>query len=259
MVLEYIISAKTAEREPWEMFFLGLIYTSVAVPLALWIFPSQASATAILFVVIASLPIVLSLFRHEEDVAEKQGLKHHKATIPFFVFFFLGLVLAFTLWHVFLPAELSAKLFSTQENTISEITGNAIASGVSFNTILVNNFKVLAIAVILSVLYGAGAVFIFAWNASVIAAAVGAVVRNLGHAAIGVGLLRCLLHGVPEITGYFMGGLAGGIISFAIIRHRFKSKKFSKALLDAADLTLAAIILLVVAAFLEVNISPLIR
>ncbi|MBI2040597.1 MAG: stage II sporulation protein M [DPANN group archaeon] len=258
MVLEYIISVKNAERRPWKMFFLGLIYTSVAIPLSLWIFPSQASATAILFVVIASLPLVLSLFRHEESEAEAGHLKHHKATIPFFVFFFLGLVLAFTLWNIFLPNSLSTLLFAPQENTIAEITGDAVAQSAGFVTILLNNFKVLAIAVILSLLYGAGAVFIFTWNASVIASAVGAVVKNLGHAAIGTGLLKYLLHGVPEITAYFMGGLAGGIISFAIVRHKFGTKRFYNALIDSADLTIAAVVLLVVSAFLEISISPLI-
>lgn len=258
MVLEYIISAKSAERKPWEMFFLGLIYTSVAIPLSLWIFPGQASATAILFVVIASLPLVLSLFKHEEAEAEAGRLAHHKATIPFFVFFFLGLVIAFTLWNIFLPNNLGALVFAPQDSTISEITGNAVAESAGFMAILLNNLKVLAIAVILSLLYGAGAVFIFAWNASVIAAAVGAVVRNLGHAAIGAGLLKYMIHGVPEITAYFMGGLAGGIISFAIVRHKFGTKKFSNALVDSADLTIAAVILLAVSAFLEVSVSPLI-
>jgi uncharacterized membrane protein SpoIIM required for sporulation len=61
---------------------------------------------------------------------------------------------------------------------------------------------------------------------------------------------------VPEIAAYFVAGLAGGIISIAIIRHDFGTKKFEHILLDSADLFLLSIGLLLVAGILEVWVTP---
>jgi len=124
--------------------------------------------------------------------------------------------------------------------------------------ILLNNLKVLAVAVLLSILYGAGSAFIFAWNASVVAVAIGTVIKHIGAAGMPIyflAFLKYLIHGIPEITAYFIGGLAGGILSYAIVRHRYRTKGFKKIILDSLDLIIAAVILLVLAAILEVFVS----
>ena len=71
------------------------------------------------------------------------------------------------------------------------------------------------------------------------------------------GLLRYFVHGVPEILSYFVGGLAGGIISVAVIKHDLYSDHREKILFDASELVLIAVGLLVVAAMLEVTVTPL--
>ena len=38
-----------------------------------------------------------------------------------------------------------------------------------------------------------------------------------------IGLMKYLVHGVPEIIAYFIGGLAGGIRSIAIIKKDFSN------------------------------------
>jgi hypothetical protein len=38
MVLETIINPITAERKPWEMIFIGLAYSLVALGLSYWVF-----------------------------------------------------------------------------------------------------------------------------------------------------------------------------------------------------------------------------
>jgi len=120
-------------------------------------------------------------------------------------------------------------------------------------------------------LFGAGAIFILTWNASVIAAAIGTFVRNnaasyaesaglgqlTGYLHIGsLGLMRYMIHGIPEILAYFTAGLAGGIISVAVIRHDFGSKNFNKILYDSMDLIVIAIFVLFIAALIEVFITP---
>ena len=122
-----------------------------------------------------------------------------------------------------------------------------------------------------SFFFGAGALFILIWNASVISAAIGNFFRvNIAEYAASVGLIkvggyfhvfslslmRYFIHGLPEILAYFIGGLAGGIISIAISRHDVGTREFKKVLLDSLDLIVIAVGLLVIAALLEVYITP---
>ncbi|MEK6807873.1 MAG: stage II sporulation protein M [Nanoarchaeota archaeon] len=262
MVLESIISVKKAERKPADMLLLGFVYSSIAILLALWLFPGQASATAVLFTTIAMLPLMLNVILFEEkkeERAEKISFRTHRQAIPFFIFLFLGLLLSFTLWYVILPDSTAGKLFSAQINTISLVnSGASIGTWELTQAILLNNLKVLAVAILLSILYGAGAAFIFAWNASIVAVAIGTVVKHASAASLPIyiqAFARYLAHGIPEITAYFIGGLAGGIISYAIVRHKHKTKGFRKIMLDSLDLIIAAVILLVLAAVIEVFVS----
>jgi stage II sporulation protein M len=65
-----------------------------------------------------------------------------------------------------------------------------------------------------------------------------------------------MTHGIFEISAYFVAGLAGGIISIAVIRHDFGTKRFNHILLDSVDLILVSILFLLVAALIEVFITP---
>ena len=135
-----------------------------------------------------------------------------------------------------------------------------------------NNIKVLSFAILFAFIYGAGAIFILTWNASVIGTAIGNFIRsNISQYAglfgfdkfanyfsvASIGLLRYILHGIPEILAYFYGGLAGGIISVAIIRKHYKDERFSHIVFDISEMILIAVSFLVAAAFIEVYITPL--
>ena len=151
------------------------------------------------------------------------------------------------------------------------MSGNVIYSLSIFSKIFFNNFKVLAFSILFSFVYGAGAIFILVWNATVIGAAIGNFIRanmssytsslglmeagNYFH-VVSLGLLKYSIHGVPEIMAYFYGGLAGGILSVAIIRKHFKTQKFSAIMRDFSELILIAVSFLVAAAFLEVYVTP---
>jgi len=138
--------------------------------------------------------------------------------------------------------------------------------------IFLNKIKVLIFCILFSFLYGSGGIFILMWNASVIGVALGNFFRSrLAEAVSAVGfsqvasyfyitslsILRYAIHGIPEIVAYIVAGLAGGIISVAVIRHDFGTKNFEKILLDASDLILIAIFVLFAAALLEVYVTPL--
>jgi uncharacterized membrane protein SpoIIM required for sporulation len=109
---------------------------------------------------------------------------------------------------------------------------------------------------IFSLIFGAGAIFVLAWNASVISAAIGIFTRyNLSE--IPLGLLRYMIHGFPEIAAYFITALAGGILGVGVIRHGISNKKFIHILLNVIILITSALVILIIAAVIEVYFTPL--
>jgi uncharacterized membrane protein SpoIIM required for sporulation len=225
----------------------------------------------IFLTVLASVPLMYGAIRMEEKKdlelkEEKFLIKEHGKALSFFMFLFFGFVVSFALWHIFLPSELTEILFQAQVKEIKnveniDITGNAVSLASVFGSIFFNNLLVMIFALLFAFFYGVGAIFILTWNASILGAAVGNFVNSSisssYFASIPMGLLRYSIHGLPEMLAYFMAGLAGGIISVAIMRHDFGSGKFKHVLVDSLDMIFLSVFILFVAALLEVFVSPL--
>ena len=280
MVLESLLFPIKAEKRPWQMFFLGFLYASIGLFVSLWIFRDQASLVMVFMITMAALPIFYNTMKFEESKdliidTESHILREHNKAISFFMYMFIGMTFACALWYSVLPTELVNSIFDKQVGTIqtinNQVSGHVIQNLNIFSRILFNNLKVLAFSILFSFIYGAGAIFILAWNATVIGAAIGNFIRSnvssytnsLGFLQAGnyfhvvsIGLLKYSIHGVPEIAAYFYGGLAGGILSVAIIRKHFRTKKFPAIMVDFSELILIAIGFLVAAAFLEVYVTP---
>ncbi len=286
------MNPKKAEREPWEMFFIGLLYASVSLLFVDWIFlrdtvlSNYTSMLIITFTVMFSIPFMYFIIRYEEkkDLRisdERTLMKEHGKALNALIFLCMGFIVAFSFWYIVMPPDITAQNFRAQiqqycvinmpesfESCLKQqgisITGNLIKmphtgetsnSLTNFLSIFTNNLYVMIFILIFSLAFGAGAIFILAWNASVIAAAVGiftqATLRNM-H----IGLMRYLIHGIPELAAYFVVALAGGILSVAIIRHELNSKKFWCILQDSVDLIILSVAILIFAALIEVFITP---
>jgi len=89
----------------------------------------------------------------------------------------------------------------------------------------------------------------------VISAAIG-IFAESNIALLPLGLLRYMIHGIPEIGAYFMVALSGGIVSVAIINHDIQSEKFWVILQDALNMVILAVVVLFIAALMEVFITP---
>jgi len=222
--------------------------------------------------------IVLAFILFEERLkqVEKRLFRHNFHIMVLGLAIVCGLLIAGLSWYT-LPSDSSEQLFESQTNTINQInsrvTGMAPRSSFgAFSSIFFNNVQVLIFCILFSFLYGAGAIFVLVWNASVIGTAIGNYIRtNLATAAqlvgaeqaahyfnvVSIGLFKYVIHGFPEILAYFVAALAGGIISVGVIKHDFKGRKFEHVVLDAADLLLLSIAILLVAAVLEVWVTPL--
>jgi len=279
VVFESVIKPLQAIKKPWEMFFFGLFVSSIA------IFFDKADLVMIFLTVFACVPVMFHALRHEEHIDlsepdEPHILKRHASVIKFYLFLYLGITVGFVAWYVFLPSSMSNVIFHQQIATIaqinspaaSNIAGNSYSTSV-FSRIFMNNIKVMIFCILFSFFYGAGAIFILVWNSSVVAAAIGNIIK-LGIAKFaGVGgfasawdasktviysFSKYFLHGVPEMLSYMVAGLAGGIISVAVINHDLNDNKFNKIMIDASLLVVIAIAIVLVAAFMEVYISHVI-
>ena len=279
MVLESLTNPFKARNKPWQLLILGMFYASAGLFLGNWIFREYASLIMVFLTVMACIPLLYNTFKEEEESEilldeEKMILSQHSKILFFLLFLFVGMVFAFVLWYVVLPASMIQSTFNSQTLTIQSIS-TRMTGGYSsiniFTVILLNNLKVLIFCILFSFLYGAGAIFILTWNASVIATAVGNYIRSnlanytaqLGLAKyavyfkiISIGLLKYFVHGIPEIAAYFIGGIAGGIISVAVIRESFGTRNFEKIILDTSNLIIISVIILMIAALIEVYITP---
>jgi len=282
MVLESLISPGKATKEPWKLIVLGMIYTSIGIILASWIFKTQSSMIMVFLSTMAAVPLMFNVIRNEEEkdiegMEEKWLLKEHWKALRAFMWLFVGMTIAYSFWYLFVNESTLSVLFSAQGDVIqsinSRVTGFGSVQLVAFTKIFLNNVRVLIFCILFSFVYGSGAIFLLSWNASVIGAAIGNFMRTgvvdlAGKAGlvkvtayfsvISLGLMKYVIHGVPEILAYFVAGLAGGIISIAVIRHDFGTKKFEHIVLDSADLLLLSLLILFVAAILEVWVTPMI-
>ena len=226
MVLESIIRPSTATRHPWEMFFFGILAASAALLLGYWVFPDEADMVLVFFTVMACIPVMFHAIRNEEKkegIDERALLKEHGRVISFFLFLFLGITLAFVAWYIFLPNEISTTVFQQQLSTIDKINNPAgqAASLDYFSRIFLNNMKVMTFSILFAFFYGAGAIFILTWNASVIAAAIGSMISGLqGQSGV-------MLSGAYAISRYFIEWSCqklNSFVLFSFIQHKPKLK-----------------------------------
>jgi uncharacterized membrane protein SpoIIM required for sporulation len=280
-MLEMLIKPRRVDKKPWEMFFVGLVYSSLAILIVGFIFAKDSVLSqyggilVVTFTVLFSWPFMYHLIKSEEgkDLEiddEGQLIKEHSRALTSFMWLFLGFVVGFSFWYLVLPSHNSItynaqiEVFCTinspqnynsclQENGIS-ITGKAAGTGYLLN-IFTNNVSVLIFTLVFSLIFGAGAIFILAWNASVIGAAVGMFAKE-SLSNLHVGLLRYLIHGLPEIAAYFIGALAGGIISVAMIRRDLDGDRKWAIYQDAIILVIISLIVLFLSALVEVYFTP---
>ena len=283
-MLEMLLNPKKAERHPWELFFVGLFYASVSLLLVNWVFAQDAVLSkysgilVVTFTVMFSIPFMYYTIKLEETkVSETRGsfalLKEHRKAIYAFMWLFLGFVIALSFWYIMLSSTQSFKaqietycLINRPANFDScvkqySVKDSSIATGFLTNKerlflIFTNNMYVLVFTLGFSLVFGAGVIFVLALNASVIAAAIG-IFSDSKLSEMPLALARYLIHGIPEIGSYFMVALAGGMVSIAVIKHETGTQKFWEILHDSLNLIILAVVVLFVAAVLEVFVTPI--
>ncbi|MCD6434203.1 MAG: stage II sporulation protein M [Candidatus Diapherotrites archaeon] len=281
MVLESIVRVKFLQRHPSTMFFVAFLVSTASMWLSYFTFPEESSMLSLAFVTIALVPIMHKLFveiEREEIVSlEPIGFfQRHFYVILIYAFFFLGIIASYAFWFSFMPDEMNAKLFAAQNSELSKIgelkenittTGRIVTTAEScttfkciFKLIFYNNLSVLFWAFLFSFIYGAGAIFLIGWNASILGTFIGQELSALGIVAkkaphlVGKVIatpLGFLPHGIPEAIGYFVGAIAGAIISVAIAQNKYGTYEFEVITRDALVLLFFAVLSLFIGAVIE--------
>lgn len=282
-MLEMLLNPRKAERRPIELLLVGMFYASLSIILVDWIFSQDAVLSrysgilVVTFTVMFTMPFVYYTIKLEErKINSERGmfalLKEHKKAIYAFLWLFLGFVVAFSVWYLVLSssqsfrAQIETYCLINRPSTFNECVAQYGVKGTTLSTtfatsserlfvIFSNNIYVLIFTLIFSLIFGAGAIFILAWNASVIAAAIGIFAKSQ-LSQLPLGLARYMIHGLPEIAAYFIVALAGGIVSSAVIKHELGTEKFWEVLQDSLNLIIVSVIVLFVAALIEVFVTP---
>jgi len=284
-MFEMLINPKKAERNPWELFFIGAFYASLSILLVEVIFSQDAVLSryagmlVVTFTVIFSMPFIYYTIKLEESkITPTSGsialLQEHKKALYAFLFLFMGFIVAFSFWFSVLDSTQSFKAQietfclinrpSSFDNCVDQYgikdsfvkTTAAVTSTERLFLIFTNNIYVSIFTLVFSLLFGAGVIFILAWNATVISAAIGIFAKSQIN-ALPIGIARYMFHGLFEIAAYFIIAIAGGLISIAVIRHEVGTDKFWEVLHDSFNLIIVALIVLFLAAILEVFVTPL--
>ncbi len=274
MVLEQIYSASWIERKAIYAFLLGIAYSVIGIAFALFIFPEDPGLAAVALTTLILIPSVAKLLSIEEEQAalrDKFSFRYlwtdHRDIFKVYFFLFLGIFLSFAFFSIALPSMATSHLFEKQINMLGLASGDAVGEAAgeaggypfSFFSIFTNNLKVLIFCLLFSFVYGAGAIFLITWNASVWGVIFGVIAKNstvvTGENAFLFFLLTLVAvfpHMFAEASAYFIGALSGGIISEAAVRERLLSPGFRQVVKDGLIVFLIAVIILIIAAYVEV-------
>jgi len=280
MVLESLFGSSKILQKPYLMLFLGIVLSWCST-LIVHVFFSNMGMLAIAFITIAVMPVIHNVFVREEKeeasvpILSEKFLERNIQLIAISAFFTIGIIIGYASMYVVLPANSTSvctsgicvpivgrnEALSVQEKTLNYIAqissntgkvlglneGNTNQFFYWFILILVNNLSVLVAAVIFSFIFGAGAVFMISWNASIVGIWIGKTILARNHFKF-FGLLP---HGIPEFIGYFLGAIAGGLISIAVTRHRHFTHEIERIAPDSVLLLFIAVISLVFGAAIE--------
>jgi len=271
-MLEDLLEAESAEKGPWKMIFLAMAIGAVAIALAIVISSGTETGHLIVaFACIAAAPLMVRVIEIEEHEDTEPWLANseigllvrHGDMIAVFAFYFIGIIVITSLFFVVFPVPVMDSAFASQLNELNAIqgmraTGN-VASPCGFACLVENNMSVLALVFLFSFVFGAGAVYIITWNASIVGVLIGTLARQQAAAtgsslimayliALPYALISLFPHGIFEIGSYLLGGLAAGILSSALIRKDYKNRA---VLRDIVTITLLAIVCVVIGAAIE--------
>ncbi len=290
MVVERLFKEQMLKQKPVFALCAGVFFTLVGFVTSYLLFRPFVGLATILFTVILALPSLIRLFEMEEEEQKHEAsfLTRNEYLIDFYLYFFIGSFLVFFLIGIYGQQTKQNLVFSLEDlQQLSVPRGRATdvfpappMQSREIYSIFSNNFYVMIISFVLSLFYGAGSLFLITFNGSIFAAALARVITlKIPHdpswytytlpllgkfspqgfwftytfMACNMGIM--FFHGIPEVLAYFFAAIAGGALSEAFVREKLFSADFFKIIRNACLLLVLSVIILYVAAIIEINIS----
>ncbi|GEM_PF-6338095 len=232
---------------------------------------------AILFATILAIPFLNTLFVKYEKISaqsRRERVFHaYKPFIDYITTFFVGMFITYFILTLFVPNLVFskenmlgiAKTWEAQKiTTLLPPPPMETQIWRDIFSIFIHNITVMLISFALSLFFGAGALFLIALNASIFAAELARVVHVTiplkstfltAYSFIACNLSIMLLHTLPEAAGYLLSAICGGIIGRALLTEKINSKAFYFVKKDVLAILLMSIIVLFIAAIIEMAIS----
>jgi uncharacterized membrane protein SpoIIM required for sporulation len=272
IVLEEIYGP--VHHRPYIALFFGIFFTLISFIIAKIFFFSYMSVAMIFLITLLLAPVMVMLLKKTESGERKEGIKHffrnHKEIFEVYLFSFLGCFLAFVAIGLLLyNSNIYASVFGFQNDFLHTDQGisadnmkSLLDTGVhpnvaQFSGLFSKNLTVVLVCFVLSFFYGASAMFLVILNGSIFANFIVMFIRTIvSDAALGIiALLLFMVHMLPEISGFLVAAIAGGIVSKAIMFETRGTKEFRNVFKDATFLMLISILLVLIGALLEVFVT----
>jgi len=267
MVLE-TINLGWLERKPAMIFFFGAAYALFGYLIAMLFFGSNSSVAMLFLTTLLAVPTLIRLLDAEESIESREGFHHfirnHRKVIEVYLFLFLGIFVGYLLLGLFsqdftFVFGFQLKFLERQEGLSTQLITRFLDRPIepSFSqvlTILSNNLLVSAICFVLSVFYGAGAIFLLVFNASIFSSFAVYIAHQLAKlptdALAVIGFFS--IHLIPEVLGFLLAAIAGGVVSKAMLTEKLSGPGFTNVLRDAMILLLLSACFIAIGAVLEV-------
>lgn len=265
MILKFIIKRWYEDRGP-VAFLTGFLFTGIAIVLSKILFnntPHLIGITTIFFAVILTMPTLSYILRREEKIERREGtfFQKNEAILDFYIYFFVGV---FSLFMI--AAAIDTDFVFSKEDYFNIEDQPRVSQQAQhlpppapdrmglIEKIVKNNLYIVIIAFLLSLLFGSGSIFLIILNASMGAAAI---IKFIEATAGGFfcNLSVFLIHYIPEMIGFVIAAIAGGILAIDFARERLFSKYFDEVLLQSIKLLSLAAAFIIGAAILETYIS----
>jgi len=264
MVLEQLYSVQFLREHPQYGFLLGLGYTIFGIALAMLLFPNDPALIAVAITAILLLPSLYQLTSIEEQI-ESEGhalnFRHlwndNKQIISVYMTIFFGSFLAFAFFALVLPKLATNFLFRQQLEVLYGV-GGATFSQALFWDLLSNNFKVLLLCFLISLIAGNGSIFLIIWNASVWGTIFGNLAKTAAFNIAGsvfflflLIMIAVLPHVFLEMLSYILSVISGTVISDGFAKESILSPRMKSVLVFNLAVLGSAILVLILGAIVE--------
>ncbi len=249
-------------------FLTGISFTLFSILISYLLFKNNRhmiGITSIFFTVLLLMPLLFHILKKEE-ICEKRlncFFKKNNKIIDFYLYIFIGSFLIFFLFSIINPNLVFSR--DNLNNINDDVSLNinlpppSVNNFVLTKNIFLNNVFIIFIAFIISLIFGAGSIFIIILNASMSAY----VLAQLIVANLNLGILNSLIcnssvfgiYLIPEMLGFIISAIAGGILYVDFSKEKLFSRSFNEIFKDSFLLFLIAIFCIFFSAIIEVFIS----